>query len=252
MTINEYLVAVTENASYIKLTERDDFYNIVDFGNTDIDCGLIKKITEEFNIDDKTRKFWDIILPYIPEKYIDDDIFNFLLKNKISLIELGHMNLDDNKLKKLIPYCEEALYTFIKRCYCDKQYSPEKFTAEIKKYLNDNVAIQLLYSVPSDIEKRNILLYFCNNSDVILSENVKDITQKSVEVEILKITTDINKIIQAYEKNCYIFHIAISGNYNTPDNILEALSDIRDIKFSKKIRENARNTLKIKKMLMLG
>ncbi len=51
MTINEYLIAVTENADYIKLTESDDFYNIVDFGNTDIDCGLIKKITEEFNID---------------------------------------------------------------------------------------------------------------------------------------------------------------------------------------------------------
>ena len=69
---------------------------------------------------------------------------------------------------------------------------------------------------------------------------------------VLSYTDDITFIRECYKTNKYKLLLAISKNYFTPNNILEELLHIKDIKMAKAIRLSSAETLKCKNLTLNG
>jgi len=113
-----------------------DYVNRV-FSNKDLDVDIecfgvskeIKSLQKLCNIDiskDRLIEAWQNIISCVAEKFKNEelniffssDILNFLIDNRIDLIGLGHLKLEDKWLIKIYerePRCWEAKRTFEKR-----------------------------------------------------------------------------------------------------------------------------------------
>jgi hypothetical protein len=242
MNLTEYLMRLLNDDRWITedvrdLSADDDSY---------VDEQLLLDIMSKLHEQKERDRFWENLLDYLPPKSISQNVFDYLLKNKIGLILLAHMNLDDNKLKKLLIYADEALYTLAKRYYGKKEYSAADFADFLCKYNDDALVEQLGFIKPDNPEKEHILFYFYSQDEKHQSE-----INKLIESKYLEITDDYLKIQTAWGNNEPLYNLALSKNIFTSVDILEALTNISGVKNASCIRRNSRETLSLKKYLDL-
>lgn len=256
-----YKVVEMKLAEYLKQIVSDDQW--VYENNCDLSaCGitpdivdekLLLKVASKLHKQKERESFWNNLLDYLSEKSLTRNVFDYLLRNKIALVSLAHKRLDDEKLKKLIPYAEEALFTLAKRYYGQSEYYPSDFDDETKyssedfagflcEYYYDALLEQLSSLKPDDPEKEQILFYF-------YSKKHRPDVEKLIELRCLEITNDPVMIQSAYERNDPLRFLALSKNMFVAADMLESLGNVSDIENTSCIRNNARKTLSIKKYL---
>ena len=218
-----------------------------------VDEKLLLKVASKLHKQKERESFWNDLLDYLPEKSLTQNVFAYLLENKIALVSLAHRRSDDERLKKLIPYAEEALFTLAKRYYGQSEYYPSDFDGEIRysaedfagflcEYYYDALLEQLGSLKPDDPEKEVILFYF-------YSKKHRPDVEKLIELRCLEITNDPVMIQSAYERNDPLRFLALSRNMFATRDMLESLGNVFDIENASYIRSNARKTLSIKKYL---
>lgn len=209
-----------------------------------LDNKLLLDIISKLHERKERDYFWENLLHYLPQQYLSQNVFDYLLENKIGLITLAHMDLDDKQLKKLVTYAEEALFTLAKRYYSKKEYSPANFAIFLYEYNNDVLLDQLRSLQPDDSIKEQILYYFYSKN-----EKQRSKINKLIESKCLEITNDSFAIERAYKCAESIYNVALSRNIFTPIDILDSLKNISGIENASIIRRNSRDTLVFKKYL---
>lgn len=218
-----------------------------------VDEKLLLKVASKLHKQKERESFWEDLLDYLPEKSLTQNVFGYLLENKIALVSLAHRRFDDERLKKLIPYAEEALFTLAKRYYGQSEYYPSDFDGEIRysaedfagflcEYYYDALLEQLSSLKPDDPEKEMILFYF-------YSKKHRPDVEKLIESKCPEATNDPATIQSAYESNAPLRFLALSRNLFVTTDMLESLGNVSDMENASCIRSNARKTLSIKKYL---
>ena len=67
-----------------------------------VDEKLLLKVASKLHKQKERESFWNDLLDYLPEKSLTQNVFAYLLENKIALVSLAHRRSDDERLKKLI------------------------------------------------------------------------------------------------------------------------------------------------------
>lgn len=181
-----------------------------------------------------------------PEEEIGKELFEYLLKNNIAIITLGHLNFEDDRLIQLAPQVEEARFTLLRRAYLQPEYSVEKFHEYLYRIIipkEDESILSFLLELEGNKEKKKELIKYCKQygDEKILME-AESVT---ISMEILE-STDPEMIKKCYEKNSenpYILE-AIAKNCYTPCEVLQNLKSVRNIKNASYIRKMAGETLK--------
>jgi len=192
---------------------------------------------------------WDCLLPIMKPDELSEDVFNYLIQNRISLLTLCHMQLHDEWLMKLMEYDESPVYTLAKRYYLSDKYSLLDFLKFYNQYLHnrDEVSLHLL-DIYGKVDKRGLLIFLCSNN-----ENFED-TEKlkwyriADQVQGITNSTDIQSIYKEYQ-TVGIILAEIANNYFTPKEILLELSSVKGILYANKIRKSSEKTLKLKQLV---
>jgi len=244
MSLEEKLIELIQSNDYVSEEKIDDIinnYSEKQYVSNDV----INNLIYFFNGKRCEEYFWDNILLILDNSVVEDVLFDYLIKKKISLITLSHIVKDDDKLIGLGKYCEEALFTVFKHYYTMNIYTVYDFANLLNKYFFEGVAPQLFLSKTDNRIKQNYLYYFIDkydNCSIELKQQVADL----IKAGMLEISNDEDEIKKAYNSNNYIFNLAVSKNIFTPIEILEELMIIKNIKYSSKIRENSKFTIKLK------
>ena len=240
INLTEYLTRVLNDDQWIY----EDACGIVAGDDSSVDDKLLLDIMSKLHERKERDPFWENLLDYLPQKSLSQNVFDYLLKNKIGLIRLAHMDLDDNKLKKLVMYAEEALFTLAKRYYGKKEYSVADFASFLCEYKNGTLLEQLGFIKPDNPKKGQILFYFYSKDKEYQSE-----IKKLIESKYLEITNDSSIIQVAYESNEPLYSLALSKNIFASIDILDALTNISGVENASYIRKNSRETLSLKKYI---
>ncbi|MDD3217839.1 MAG: PH1570 family protein [Lachnospiraceae bacterium] len=189
----------------------------------------------------KKTQYWEKLLKTFtnPETEINDKIFNYLLRAKILLIELGHMEFDDTKMQLLAPYVDEARETLLERAFFSDDYSAEVLESYLYKYElkreDEGTLIYLMECNTNNLEKKKCLINFCKRSNSMKISKIA----RNVEfgMELVK-CIDVDFIKNTYQKNLqnpYIL-MAIAKNPITPQEIKKELKNVKGIKYAAQIR----------------
>ena len=83
-------------------------------------------------------------------------------------------------------------------------------------------------------------------------EIIKTQAEHNLIADSISISSDYYEIKRAYDVyiDNFIILLAISKNVFSPDDVLNELLNIKNIKFAEKIRNNSRETLFIKKLFI--
>lgn len=213
------------------------------------DLDLIKKLIIRLNDEQDRADVWDtLLLRYIDVSIFDDYCFNYFWENDICLNTLAHLDLQDKYLKMLLRDYDEAYIFLARRYYHYDRYSVYDFVDLISKCRYESVFYDLLFYEKNINPKSNMIHKVIQNNKH-LSQELKSFSHRIYEAKILFCTDDIEMIIAYYEKNDYIYMAAISQNVSTPEDILRDLMQVSNIKFAARIRENSKETLRIKNRL---
>lgn len=191
---------------------------------------------------------WDYLLSIMNPYELSEDVFNYLIKNSISLLTLCHMQLRDEWLMKLTAYDEAPVYTLAARYYLSDKYSSLDFLNFYNQYLRgrDNVSFYLL-DVYGKADKHGLLIFLCSNNEKF--EDAEKLHWYKIADRVKTITsgTEIKSIYKEYQRVGIILS-EISNNYFTPAEILLELLSAKGISNAKEIRKNSEKTLKLKRL----
>lgn len=248
MTLLQYFQTVYDNLD--KINEFISYeMDIIRLKDEDARCAkLIEKIQISLCKNTHEDEFWDIAFNFIDADMLTDSSIKYFIDHNIELVALSHMNLSDKWLIKLSNDFDEALLTISKRFYQDENYSTEQFMALLIQFIEKaDVFLSLLFLKNINYQKNKALIYYlsiyCSDKERIHEETL---------FYVLSYTDDINFIRQCYKTYKYKLLLAISQNYFTPNDILEELLHIKDIKMAKAIRLSSSETLKCKNLTING
>lgn len=222
------------------------------FADTEIDisdmdgdeiAALLEKAKLLFAHSDREDDFWNTILLYVPESLLTDELLGYLINNKVALTALGHKKLKEKWLKKLSKHVPEAALTLADE-YSSDHCSPEQFRSFLEENAaNADVMLYLLSICRLDEVKRKLAYFYISRyGEPTVAETARQYTYAWY----LSITDRVPDIYEAMKKGDPLYLTAISSNLNTPNEILENLSQIKGVKNSSAIRQNSRQTLKWK------
>ena len=255
------MMNVIEKRIYMLLLEGDDvdvavgilqmFENL--YTNEKISLSVQKQ--NELMIRLAASKFeenvWDRLLSIMEPSELSEDLLNHFIENKISLLTLCHMELQDKWLMKLIIYDDAPLYTLAKRYYLSEEYSSVDFLKFYNQYLRNRNDISLyLLDVCRSAVKRGLLLFVCLIDEKFGDKEKVQWHQIADQVRVLTTSKDIASIYKEY-LNVGIVLYEIANNYFTPEEILLELSSVKGILYAREIRKISKNTLQLKRIAEL-
>ena len=226
-----------------------DLINSLDFKEQKLTISnyVLNQIRERLT-DAELEDLWNSILSSFDISHISDEIIEYLIENKISLLMLCHLDLLDKWLLKLIDYDDAPIYTISKRYYLSDEYSLDQFEKFYNSYLckYNYVALHLLEFYDFST-KRELLKYLCFNDN---SFSEKETLNQYFIADRVKTLIDSNEITSFYKecsKSSKVL-LSIANNYFTPEDILKELSTIKNIKCAFKIRASCRENLRIRSL----
>lgn len=245
MTLLEYLKNIYYDFDNISNIFHDDL-ELLRLHKEDNDCAiLIEKIQVILHGNKYESDFWEVIFDYIDENLLTDISIKYFIDNDIGLVRLAHLNLSDKWLRRISDKVDEALLTLSKRFYNSKNYSTQQFISLLCEFYKKSYVFSALLLFKSDNEEKNrALLYYLH----IYNEDKQNIHEEILSY-ILSYTDDTNLIRHYYKTNNYMLLLGICKNFFTPNDILEELSHIKNIRMSKNIRSLSLQTLKNKAII---
>ena len=194
----------------------------------------------------QNEEAWEALLSVLSPSYISDDIIEFLIKNKIALTTLCHMDLKNKWLLKLIPLDDAPVYTIATRYYLSETCLPNEFKEFYNLHLNkyNYISIHLL-ELYKNAPNRALLKYLCFN-DSNFSE--KEALHQHIVADKAMYETDEKEIHNIYStySDVGVVMLSIAKNYFTPEDILKELSVIKKVKFASEIRQLSKENLKLR------
>ena len=198
----------------------------------------------------KEEHVWEKLLLLLNPGQVSDNVVEYLIKKKMLLTELCHMELSDHWLKELIPYDQMPLFTLTRRCYLSNDYSFDEFITLFNDYLCDHpeTIIELLTNYPNAL-KRSLLIHLCKETQADSNKKiafclVADKIRSSRDPE------EIQKDYENYSDEGYLM-LEIAKNVYSNAHILNELSKAKNIQFASIIRRVSRETLAKKKKTQL-
>lgn len=191
---------------------------------------------------------WDCLLPIMQPVELSENVFRYLIQNRISLLTLCHMPLQDKQLMKLVAYDDAPLYTLAERYYLSDKYSPSDFLQFYNQYLHnkDDISLHLL-DVYGKADKRRFLIFLCSNNTEFKDKEKLQWYRVAEQVRGMTNGTDIQAVYKEYQKIGVVLN-EIASNYFTPKEILSELLSVKGILYANKIRKNSEKTLKLKQL----
>ena len=197
----------------------------------------------------KREEIWNWLFSYLMLEKIPNEMMEYFIKNKIAIMQLCHMELQDKWLKKLAVYDDAPIYTLAKRIFLGNNYSDLDFVDFYQQYLDDkgDISIYLLDTF-EDAKKRNLLLYLCLQNDKF--EYQTKLEWYSI-AEQLKNMTNEEQITEMYKKyqDVAVILLSIAGNLFASDEILLELSTLKGLKGANEIRKRSIKVLRLKKCI---
>ncbi|MDE6591925.1 MAG: hypothetical protein K2K57_02535 [Oscillospiraceae bacterium] len=224
-----------------------DLINGLGFENSEkklSDTRLIHKLTERLDSEDNKEELWEKLLLHIDMSAFDDRCFNYFYENDLCLCTLVHMVMEDKYLKKLAHVYDEAYIRLAKRYYGNYKYSVSDFAGLLKGCKFESV-FENLFTFEKYISPKGIVLHKVIEENPLLSPELKDISRRIYKAKMLMCTDDMHMIEEYFNKNDYIYMAAISRNPFAPKDILNALTQVSNVKYASHIREQSRETLKL-------
>lgn len=219
----------------------DDFVQELDY--ICIDNELILSIREKLMYSTIEDRFWSEVLPFLYNNSYCDELIEYLINNNLALTALAHLNLKDEHLIKLFDIADEAILTYGKRIYSSELYSIDEFDEFLRKFTTTYWLWSSLLKTPLvSNEKYKVLI-----KNLFSITSFADLKEQYLKDNIYRVLTYTNKLnlIEKYYQNGDNYYLkAISQNINTPINILGNLLNLSYGKYSKQIRNNAKETLK--------
>ncbi|MDY0364204.1 MAG: hypothetical protein RBR27_05760 [Bacilli bacterium] len=236
----------------------NDYFNFydkdVELEYNNLDNDIIKALEKFCNkkIDKYYINAWEVILSSECNKYINSYVIDFLLENEICLDCLCDCNLADTFLLQIYEKsgCIEPLIRLGKRLLINDS-SVNEFVHFILSY-----RIPLIYE---SLFKYLLIIYINHKQNDIIYEKFKELIKLAKEVinnnDLIELVNNYDMFISIiYEKNANILYeyydenkiinlLALSLNPLTPTNVLKKMLKVKDQKYSKIIRNNARMLL---------
>ena len=214
---------------------------------------LLEKLTKK-NINEYICYAWEQIIDSIPAKYLTQNIVKYLLENKIAFEILCYKDVSNEILKKIYNTDNniiDALIILGKRLLLKDEFQLTDLCTFITDYRND-----LLYDT---LLKYLIILFINSQSNEIIFDKAMSMVDVMIEItennDIKKVSydtrsfliayneKDINNIDQFSNTNDSLILLALSLNDYTPDNVLKKLLKVKNGKYSRIIRKNAKQRL---------
>lgn len=213
---------------------------------------LQNELIKRLSMNELEEDVWDRLLSIMLPDKLSEYVLNYLIQNRISLLALCHMQLQDQWLIKLIAYDEAPLYTLSERYYLSDKYSLLEFLQFYNQYLwnRDNVSLHLL-DLYSKADKRGLLIFLCLNNKNFEQKERLHWYQVADQVRGITNGTDIESIYKEYQ-NVGIVLTEIASNYFTSKELLLELLSVKGILYANKIRKNSEKTLKLKQIIEQG
>ncbi len=240
---NKFIVLINSQSG-IDLSE---LINGLHFENSEkylSDTRLMHKLTERLDGEDNREELWEKLLLHIDTSAFDDRCFNYFYENGLCLCTLAHLPLEDKYLKKLAAVYEEAYIRLAKRYYAGYKYSVSDLAGLLKDCKFESV-FENLFTFEKCITPKGIMLHKIIENSPLLSPGLKDISRRIHKAKMLMCTEDVHIIEEYFNKNDYIYMMAISRNPFAPKEILTALTQVSNVKYAAHIREQSRETLKL-------
>ena len=134
---------------------------------------VLYKICERLT-NEEQEKVWDSLLSVLDVDSITDEIIEYLVKNKISILTLCHLELSNKWLIKLLDYDDAPIYTISKRYYLSSEYSFSQFVefycSHLCKY--NYVALYLLDFYDAS-PKRELLKFLCFSASEPFASSIR-------------------------------------------------------------------------------
>ena len=241
--INEYIINYRKfNNENIEIT-----YNSFDNDTSK----LLENLTND-KIDEVLSNTWEHIVQTIPSYYLSNNIIEFLIERKIAVDILCYKELSDEQLIKIYDKsdCVDALIILGKRILSKEEYSMIELCEFISKYNNNLLYDTLLkYMVIMFVKNEKEILYEkCFNAvnaitEQTQSKNIKDLCSETLSFFSAYKEQDIDVIESLISKENPLILLGLSLNPCSTEFILEKLLVAPACKYSKIIKNNAKERL---------
>ena len=225
----------------LKLLLNDD-YNLYecleDETRYKVDSRVLFFCWKKFNKTEMEEAFWSNTVCFIDNDSFPDEIFNYLLENKLALVTLCHLPLKDDFLWRLIEVEDEPIITLGKRYYCDDKYS----LSDLQFFLlcfETNVWLwcTLIDLETTDIKKERLFRKMLFKKTEFRDYQLR-LLEKTIEKRLIK-SSSAKVITKHYRSNNYRYLRGIAQNPKTPIEILEEMLKLEKVKYAKLIRNYA-------------
>lgn len=212
-----------------------------------IDSTIQEDILHRLSHSQCEEAIWSKLLPLIEPKRISDMVLSHLIRHKMLLLDLCHMELSDRWLKELSIFDEMPVYTLAKRYYLTESYTDGDFIDFYHRFLHAQIDI-ILFLLDNYLDscKRSLLIYLCQRF-----HPVNEAIAKRILAERVRNSLDHSEIKAYYEeyKADGVILLAIAGNLYTDIDILQMLSQIKSVSFANSIRQKSKETILLKKII---
>lgn len=188
----------------------------------------------------------------VPVEEFSDEVLEFLISNEIGIMGLAHLDFPEKWLIRFMKYDSMAAYRLAHKYYTDEKCSEAKFLDFLKQCANTYPDIVLnLLAFPECSHKRQILIKACVESD---NSDIRECAKSYASAEAVKNLKDECQIAKIYceEKANPIVLKVIAANSFAPLEILNMLTEVKDIKGAKSIRVAAKKTIQKKESLLVS
>lgn len=226
----------------------DEFYLYKYLHSQDI-CilneNLINTVKEKLKGTELEERFWSECLFYIHKDSLNDELIDYLITNRISILKLGHLLLPDKFLLRIANQVDEAVLTLGKRYYTDKNYSSYDFAELLKNFKDNEWLWRSLVNMDSECDEKRRVLLKSLFSITDFKELKRLVVEQQIEKHLAK-TKSTKQIEKYYRTNNFCYIRAIAENPITPIYILNELVNIKNVKYANQIRTLASKNLSMK------
>ncbi len=188
------------------------------------------------------ESLWEQILNILPIDCISDSLVQFLIKNKLALVTLGHLSLSDKWLYILAEYDDEPKYQLSDRFATERQIDSDVVIRFLQFAERDcRLYEYTLEQCRIDTEQWKVAIFYGLHSH---SEEIVSVSKDAYERALAGTAVD-----PEWLRTYYLAHsqegkalLAISQNCYTPEDILQELEKTKSILLASKIRESSRKT----------
>lgn len=187
------------------------------------------------------EEFWEIILDVVSEKSLSNRTIRFLYDNKFAAIAMCHKQLPDKWLKKYSEYDDEPLFILADR---SMQRDDNTFMKFVKEYAVYNESVfQYIIDVLPYSEKWKKMIFFGSVCGV---DRIRFISMEALELFEISLSANVDQIREVLDahSNDGKYLLKIAENPNTPIDLLEKLTSVKNVGLAKQIRMKSSETLK--------